>query len=197
MRFAPQIRAGLPPTKRKMQLFAFGFWLQFPKVSFAPTGTIGWDNLNLTAKGLPQLLGGEIIQKAVFFVPEHHFGNTKNIAAQIALALLDDIRSRHKARNADSAAKIIVLDGVYGNGDLRVFGMGGFCHFADKRRGKGSGHNINAARFHIAAWELQFIPEGIMIHPPHANAVFQLVIVVIEFSRGNFPPASRYHSSLG
>gem|GEM_PF-3124395 len=87
-----------------MQLFAFGFWLQFPKVSFAPTGTIGWDNLNLTAKGLPQLLGGEIIQKAVFFVPEHHFGNTKNIAAQIALALLDDIRSRHKARNADSAA---------------------------------------------------------------------------------------------
>ena len=98
-----------------MQLFAFGFWLQFPKVSFAPTGTIGWDNLNLTAKGLPQLLGSEIIQKAVFFVPEHHFGNTKNIAAQIALALLDDIRSRHKARNADSAAKIIVLDGVYGN----------------------------------------------------------------------------------
>lgn len=91
MRFAPQIRAGLPPTKRKMQLFAFGFWLQFPKVSFAPTGTIGWDNLNLTAKGLPQLLGCEIIQKAVFFVPEHHFGNTKNIAAQIALALLDDI----------------------------------------------------------------------------------------------------------
>ena len=150
MRFAPQIRAGLPPTKRKMQLFAFGFWLQFPKVSFAPTGTIGWDNLNLTAKGLPQLLGGEIIQKAVFFVPEHHFGNTKNIAAQIALALLDDIRSRHKARNADSAAKIIVLDGVYGNGDLRVFGMGGFCHFADKRRGKGSGHNINAARFHLS-----------------------------------------------
>lgn len=180
-----------------MQLFALGFWFQLPKVSLAATGTIGWDNLNLTAKGLPQLLDGDIIQKAVFFIPEHYFGNAEGVAAQVVFTLFDDIRSRHKARNADSAAKIIVLDGVYGNGDLRVFGMGGFCHFADKRRGKGSGHNINAARFHIAAWELQFIPEGIMIHPPHANAVFQLVIVVIEFSRGNFLPASRYHSSLG
>ena len=70
-------------------------------------------HFHLHAKALGQLVGGDVVQKGVFFLPQHHGGHTQRTAGQSALALGNDIGRRHKTGHPHIAAKEFVLDGVH------------------------------------------------------------------------------------
>ena len=147
----------------------------------------GGQNFDLHAQRFGQLLNGDIIEKDVLLLTKHDGRNAQRSARQLALALVDDIRRGHKPSDADVSAEEIVLDGMHGDLDHRVLAVQLRHHLLNERCCHRAGDDIEFLAAINAVRLFQLIEEFALIEPHHADAVFQLVEVLVELRRWDGP----------
>ena len=147
----------------------------------------GRQHLHLHAKALGQLVSGDVVQKGVFFLPQHHGGHAQRAAGQLALALSNDIGRRYKPGHTHIAAEEFVLDGVHRHLDHGVLAVQLSHHLVDERRSHFARDHVHlfGAVNAVGLFQLRQKFRGIQAH--HAHAVFQLVEVLVELFRRDGP----------